>query len=416
MKKILKKVVLGLIFFSVVSLLIAQPSFITASKPQGGSHFGSSISMDKSGNIVAVGSSGAWKKRNRTGGVYILKRNESGGFTEEAQLFATDGRDGDGFGKTVSIEVNAKCLVVGVLGDDDNGKNSGSVYVFENQGGDWKEVAKLLKPKAEKGGAGELFGSSVSVSEGAEYIIVGAPVQQEYREKKGSVHVYKKEGQEWKHQVALVSSDARFRDRFGSSVSIDTKGNTIVVGAKGYSCAYIFEREGNSWTQKLRFRHAQLSGLGISAAINSNGTIAAIGANKGAVVLEKVNGTWQQRSILFPDYHNDSYGFGAAIAMNSSGQQIVIGAIRAKNEGNRTTGGSFIFSRKGDEWVQQKILFPEDGKSKIFIDNHSNRYGSSMAISANGNLLVIGDPRFAGRTGGYSAGAIFAYNFSSLIK
>jgi len=52
-------------------------------------------------------------------------------WTEEKKLTASGGVEGDYFGYSVAIDVDT--IAVGSLGDDDNGEESGSAYVFELQ-------------------------------------------------------------------------------------------------------------------------------------------------------------------------------------------------------------------------------------------------------------------------------------------
>ena len=80
----------------------------------------------------------------------------------EAKLTASDGAEEDHFGASVSI--SADTLVVGASWDQDNGKYSGSAYLFERDAGgvdNWGQVAKLT---ASDGTGGELFGISASIS------------------------------------------------------------------------------------------------------------------------------------------------------------------------------------------------------------------------------------------------------------
>ena len=53
---------------------------------------------------------------------------------EQAKLLASDGAEGDRFGGSVSID--GDYVIVGAPGDDDNGDGSGSAYVFKNNNPD----------------------------------------------------------------------------------------------------------------------------------------------------------------------------------------------------------------------------------------------------------------------------------------
>ena len=85
---------------------------------------------------------------------------------ENLKLVAPDGAAGDLFGNAVSI--SGTTAVVGSLGDDDGGADSGSAHVFDTTTGQ-----QLFKLTASDGAAGDAFGVAVSVS--GTTAIVGSP-------------------------------------------------------------------------------------------------------------------------------------------------------------------------------------------------------------------------------------------------
>src|SRR4030042_922884 len=66
---------------------------------------------------------------------------------EFTRLIAGDGTEGDYFG--YSVDISADRAVVGAYRDDDNGFNSGSVYVYRLDGDNWVRQAKLLASDGE---------------------------------------------------------------------------------------------------------------------------------------------------------------------------------------------------------------------------------------------------------------------------
>jgi hypothetical protein len=93
---------------------------LTASDPEKFSLFGDSISIDGEYVIVGADCDGS------TGAAYIFKNNGTN-WIEEAKLLASDGGD-DVFGCSVSID--GEHAIIGAYFDNDNGKWSGSAYVF----------------------------------------------------------------------------------------------------------------------------------------------------------------------------------------------------------------------------------------------------------------------------------------------
>ena len=106
---------------------------------------------------------------NSAGAAYIFERQAGGGWTQVAKLTASDGNAGDLFGTSVSLSGDR--ALVGARSDDDKGAGSGSAYVFDLQpdGSTWYEAAKLT---ANDGDRNDGFGRSVSLSE--DRALVGA--------------------------------------------------------------------------------------------------------------------------------------------------------------------------------------------------------------------------------------------------
>ncbi len=91
-------------------------------------HFGASIAIDN--GILAIGANEDDDNAWAAGSAYLFDA-VSGSQIEK--LLASDGAEFDDFGNSIAIDNNM--VVVGAIGDDDNGENSGSVYVFDNDTG-----------------------------------------------------------------------------------------------------------------------------------------------------------------------------------------------------------------------------------------------------------------------------------------
>lgn len=126
--------------------------------------FGSAVSIDDDAAIV--GAPNDDDRAFNAGSAYIFE-TVGGDWTQTAKLFAADAALGERFGSAVSIDGDA--AVVGAFYDDDSGSFSGSTYLFERVSSVWRQTAKLL---ASDGSPGDYFGVSVSISGGV--AIVGA--------------------------------------------------------------------------------------------------------------------------------------------------------------------------------------------------------------------------------------------------
>lgn len=153
--------------------------------------FGNSVSI--SGDIAIVGARWDDDSGRSSGSAYIYRFNpDSSGWVEEAKLLASDGSGGDRFGWPVSISSapgipGNKVVIVGAMGNDDNGMISGSAYLFRfnPDTSEWTEEAKLLAPDA---AALDAFGSFVAVSD--DVAIVGAYGNDDYGSLSGSAYIF----------------------------------------------------------------------------------------------------------------------------------------------------------------------------------------------------------------------------------
>ena len=192
-------------------------------------------------------------------------------------------------------------------GDDVNGNNSGSSYVFRNVDHQWIEVAKLTPSDA---GANDRFGHNIAMDRNV--AMIGAPFAQNSGAQAGAVYVFNQANGNWSESQKLVSTDLAAADSYGISICID--GNMAVIGASGDNSstgsAYVFEFNGVSWQQV-----AKLSAL--------NGVT------------------------------GDEFGQSVSI----KGNWIVIGAWRRDSQ----RGAAYIFSKNGNNWTQNDSLIPSDG-------------------------------------------------------
>jgi len=153
---------------------------LTASNGAAGDFFGYSVSISE--DTIVVGAKYDEDNGQDSGSAYVFVGEETS-WSEQQKLTASDGAEWDRFGNSVSVSKDT--IVVGAEYDNDNGVSSGSAYVFVCEGTNWSEQQKLI---ASDGAVGELFGDSVSVSE--DTIVVGAHGDDDNGQDSGSAYVY----------------------------------------------------------------------------------------------------------------------------------------------------------------------------------------------------------------------------------
>lgn len=182
-----------------------------------GDEFGTSVAID--GDVLVVGAPTASNGSSSSGAAYVFERQD-GSWTQVAKLLSNDSQNQDLFG--LSVGIDGSRVVVGARGDDDLGSNSGSVYVFENQGGTWVQETKLL---ASDGAGNDYLGYAVDIS--GERVISGT-----WRKSssKGQAYIWERQGaNNWVETAILLHPNGSSNDRFGWNVDLD--GERALVGA-----------------------------------------------------------------------------------------------------------------------------------------------------------------------------------------
>jgi hypothetical protein len=176
-----------------------------------------------SGNYAIVGAPGDDDNGEDAGAVYIFRKDSI--WVEEIKLKPIDAQTYDGFGRSVSI--SGDYVLVGASLGDGIVPNSGSAYIYKKENNNWIKIQKIFASDGEQGDA---FGSwSVSISE--DYALVGALGDDDNGSQSGSAYIFRKLGTTWIEEYKLTASDGTEGDAFGGAVSIS--GEYAIVGAYG---------------------------------------------------------------------------------------------------------------------------------------------------------------------------------------
>ncbi|CAM9842553.1 unnamed protein product, partial [Heterosigma akashiwo] len=159
---------------------------VVASDGENYDFFGQAVSGLGNSSFV-VGASGDDEMGSGSGSAYVFTSNAFGSWVQADKVIASDGSDYDSFGHTVS-GLSSSALVVGSIGDDNAGTDSGSIYVFTSgNDGNWVQSDKVV---ASDSTASDYFGYSVSGLSSSTYI-VGAPYKDDgVITSAGSVYVF----------------------------------------------------------------------------------------------------------------------------------------------------------------------------------------------------------------------------------
>ena len=306
---------------------------LTASDGAADDHFGGSVSVD--GHTAVVGAHG---DNGAHGAAYVYMR-QSGAWSQVAKLTASDGEAGDFFG--FSVAVDGDTVVVGAIGDDDNGDGSGSAYVFTEPPNGWTTTSTAAKLTASDGADDDGFGWSVAVD--GDTVVVGAY----HNDDQGAAYLFTKPTSGWtttSTAAKLTAHDGAASDAFGVSVAVD--GDTVVVGAvwdntngSASGSAYVFSEPPNGWT------------------------------------------TTSTAAKLTPSEGEDDDQFGYSVAVD--GDTVVVGAY-GDDENGESSGSAYVFTKPANGWTTTSTadkLTASDGTAY-------DQFGSSVAVE--GDTVVVG--------------------------
>lgn len=188
-------------------------------------------------------------------------------------------------------------------------------------------------------------------------------------------------------------------DRCGSSTAISADGSIVAIGSPMSSSSFsgagqvrVFKNTNGSWTQIGADLNGESSGdqTGQAVSLSHDGSILAIGEpfnndigfTSGQVrVFKNVNNSWSQIG-------QDLFGQNAVAEAGKSVDLSADGAIVAFGAPNTTVNGVFfagkvkVFENQNNNWVQKGEDI--DGDGAII------KFGTSVSLSANGNIIAIG--------------------------
>lgn len=215
--------------------------------------FGSSVSINPSGDMLAIGCPRTKISGTSRGSVYIFTRSGST-WTQEAKLMSSDLTVGQDFGSFVKLDNLANRLYIGAVGDY---SSNGAVYIFTRSGSVWTEEVKLISP--DRTSEDDHFGENIVVNYNSDIIAIGSPF---FQGRMGAVYIYSRIGTTWTYEAKLtkpVTDSASNNPYIGQSLSMNENGDVLIVGAQnintditGVGAVYIFTRSGTTWTQEAR--------------------------------------------------------------------------------------------------------------------------------------------------------------------
>ncbi len=373
---------------------------------------------------------------------YIVQSCNSSGCSDSAPLYVdatireavgyfkgnyVSGENAGGrFGHALAVSADGSTLAVGRWGND-LGNVPGEVHIFQRQPAGWSMQARLrLDPPVQNyPGLEYMFGAAVALSADGNTLAVGT--------RYGPVYLYRRTDSQssWSLEDTVIGANTQpNNDRFGDAVALSADGNVLAVGAPREASAgngpddnsapfagatYVFVHTGGNWSQHAYIKPANTGAgdrFGTTVALSADGDTLIVGApgedgmSAGINGDPDTNGTVDSGAVyvfqrgVFNLYLQQAYikasnpdaddRFGSAVALSADGDTLAVGAPFEDSSGDGgndadNAGAVYVFTRSGTDWSQQAYV-------KAAITDPDDRFGSAVALSADGDTLLIGAP------------------------
>ncbi len=363
------------------------------------------------------------------------------------RILASNAGGNDAFGSAVSLSGDGNTLAVGARFEQSNGFGInhanrgdnlglvGAAYIFRRNGGVWLQQAYI---KASNSASSAQFGTSVSLSDDGNTLVVGAPGEAGTStgvngsqtmaggSNVGAVYLFRfsTNTNAWVQQAYIKASNAESNDFFGRSVSLSNDGNTLAVGAHledgstnnstDTGAAYVFRFSSSTWVEQAYLKasnpgdrdqfteRVHLSGDGNTlavGAVSEDGSSAGVnGAENnsadgaGAVYVYRFSSsTWSQQAYIKASNARLNSEFGRSVSLSDDGNTLAVGAsgedtLSFAPQPNNFSGNSgavyvFRFSTNTNTWAEQAFFKPSN------IDS-SDGFGWSVSLSGDGTALA----------------------------
>ena len=308
------------------------------------------------------------------------------------------------FGKSFDVNKFNTVMVVGIPDQTTTTGNinlGGLIKIYKrfSESAAWEETQE--SNSAPDFGLTSKYGNSVSITDNAKYVAVGAPASTKSKTNQGAVYVLVRDSFE-KYILKNIVESTTIQDNelFGEIVQFrtTTSGVKLFVGAPGTNRIYVYnvQDEQVEISSVIERPTANYYEIGKKLDINTYGDIILVGTvkkvsgqkdKKAVLVYRNVNNVWTlDQELASTDLFED---YGYSFATNPTGEFIAVGAPR--NDNTSTDNGCvYVYQQVNGQYsLVQTIRSP--------FTEYNEMFGTSLDFSE--NKLVIssknGDLRYA---------------------
>lgn len=372
------------------TLLVAESSFVRSRShwraagrisPGRGAEGFSNTALSADGMTALVADS-------RHGYALVYKRSRSR-WIRVARLTSPHPEAQFSFAEGVALSADGTTALIGASPRSETSAAKPLAYVFtRTTGNNWTPTAAVTMSRP-----------WLAVLSADASTIVAAPPLREVGERiveqGGPARVLTRAGNGWQEQAALAPSDATGADSrsFGGDFALSSDASTALV-SEGASVGWVFSHTGASWTRQARLQLEGAAGGGAEVALSADGNTAVLAGPSApgpvaAWVFSRTSGAWSAGGTPLiasgigprpPGSREELESFASSVAVSARGDVILVGA----DWDSGRTGAAWVFTRSGSSWAQQGPKLTPSSPSP------EERFGNSVALSANGEVALVG--------------------------
>ncbi len=362
---------------------------------------------------------------------------------------ASNAEANDLFGWSVALSGDGQTLAVGAPAEDsnaigvngdqtsNNSRDSGAVYVFIKENGLWVQQAYLKASNTEQPSINsnrflpnDRFGYRVAISNDGNTLAVSA-----INEDSPSWGVNcRQDNYERTTIVTSSSSSSSSSNSSNSSASNSVDTDEIYISATelNLGAVYVFKRADSIWSQTAYikpeytiahlFRSSDDLLFGNTLSMSGDGKTLAVGISVDAFTFTEnqnviqYNQSSRPACLNYDDLNPSSFNSSSSSSVNSSSKSSSNSSTSSSTSSLRTYGGSqsgavYTFVETESGWQAEAFIKPT-------VNEQGDQFGTSVALSNDGNTLVVGavgeDSKAPGVNGDTSDNSCFYFDTNAI--
>jgi len=294
----------------------------------------------------------------------------------------------DKFGFGVAVSADGNVMAISAIENDNNGTDAGHIRVYTKSSGSWVQTGQDIE-----GNPGDKIGNKIVLSDDGSIIAFSSrsglrTVNNQNRY--GFVSVYKNTNGVW----TKIGNDLVGNDAIDGTLAVSLSADGSIVafschtGSIGYN-VQIFKNNSGQWNPigQLHYSSPPNSTIpvtfyfGWSISLSADGSAIAISDVLGYVIICKYqNGNWLPvGNAIVGNLTQEDFGF--RVVLSGDGNTVAISA-RTSDKAGTDSGHVQIYKYNGTSWLQVG--------NDILGEAAGDVFGQGLVMSENGNVLAVG--------------------------